>query len=338
MTEDERRDIISELLADYNAKLDGGRKNILFAECPFCGKTGFKFGIYVGPDTGYKTFGTCNCFKCGESRSSLSGTLKALGRYDLMPKDTVDLHEELVTELDLFGEDEIADELSEIDMPKGYKRSYREKYLKRRGFNADDYAYFPCGTNRCMERNLEDYIIFEIIDAGRRVGWVARNTMDKDEIDRLNARRKYQIRRYLNSTENEFSKLLYNYDAVKDGVTRTVVLVEGVFDCIALNRKMELYDNEIIAPVATFGKKISDVQIYKLQSKGVEQVIVGFDNDHPESICKCAETLDQYFDVLIACLPEDGDAKDWDEADEQTVYNVFANDLQTIREFNLHSV
>ena len=332
----DRQEVITELLADYNAKLDGGRKNILFSECPFCGKAGFKFGIYVGPETKYKVFGSSNCFKCGESHKNLKDTLKAIGRLDLLPKETADLHSDLVTEIDLFDDDEISDELVEVKMPKGYQRSYREKYLNKRGFCVDDYAYFPCGTNRCMERQLEDYVIFEIIDDGRRVGWVARNTMSKDDIDELNARRRYQIRRYLNSTENEFNKLLYNYDAVKSGHTRTVVLVEGVFDCIALNRKMELFDNNIVAPVATFGKKISDVQIYKLQAKGVEQVIVGFDNDHPESISKCAETLDQYFDVLIACLPDDGDAKDWDEADEQTVYDVFANGLKTIREFNLH--
>jgi DNA primase len=335
MDEFQKKDLIESFLSDYQSKLDGGHKNVLFSECPFCGKSGFKFGIYVGPETKYKQFGSSNCFKCGTSHRTLEDTLLALRRPDLLPKETADLHSELSVDIDLFGEDEIDDGLVEIEMPEGYKRSYKESYLDKRGFDPDDYAYFPCGTNRSFIKDLADYVIFEIIDDGRKVGWVARNIKSKELIDELNARRRYQIRRYLNSTDNEFSKLLYNYDAIKSGQTRSVVLVEGCFDCIALNRKMELYDNNLIAPVATFGKKISDIQIYKLQAKGVEQVIVGYDNDHPESISKCAEILDQYFDVLIACLPNDDDAKDWDEADADVIYDVFAHGLQTIREFNL---
>lgn len=42
---------------------------------------------------------------------------------------------------------------------------------------------------------------------------------------------KYKILRYRNSTENDFSKLLYNYDAVRKDGTNTVILAEGVFDC-----------------------------------------------------------------------------------------------------------
>ena len=41
------------------------------------------------------------------------------------------------------------------------------------------------------------------------------------------------MRRYKNSTENEFMKLLYNYDTIIEGETDTVILVEGVFDVIA---------------------------------------------------------------------------------------------------------
>lgn len=90
--------------------------------------------------------------------------------------------------------------------------------------------------------------------------------------------------RYRNSTENDFVKLLYNYDAVIEDETDTVIIVEGVFDAIALTRKLNLYDNSQIVVVATFGKKISDVQIYKLQSKGVKTVVVGYDGDAVESI------------------------------------------------------
>ena len=338
LDENVKHEIASDLLSSLDgAKLDGGRKNILVSECPFCGHKGFKYGIYIGKETSTKKFGSSNCFHCNKSFRTLDGTLEALGRLDLLPTKTVDLKSELTNELHLFEDDEIDDELVEIKMPKGYKRTFRNRYLKDRGFNADDFAYFPCGTNRRMERDLSDYVIIEIIDNGRTVGYCARNTMDKGEIDEYNERHRYQIRRYLNSTENDFSKLIYNYDSIVKYETNTVIIVEGCFDCIALNRKMELYDNHLAVPVATFGKKISDIQIYKLQEKGVEQVIVGYDNDHPETISQIAEKLDKYFDVLIACLPDDCGAKDWDEADIDVIYEVFANQLKTIREFNLES-
>lgn len=37
--------------------------------------------------------------------------------------------------------------------------------------------------------------------------------------------------------------------------TDTVILAEGIFDVIALTRRLELYDNSHVAAVATFGRK-----------------------------------------------------------------------------------
>ena len=58
---------------------------------------------------------------------------------------------------------------------------------------------------------------------------------------------------------------------------------------------LKLYDNSHVAAVATFGKKISDVQIYKLQSKGVRTVVIGYDGDAVESVKRTAERLKLYF-------------------------------------------
>ena len=113
-----------------------------------------------------------------------------------------------------------------------------------------------------------------------------------------------------------------------------MILCEGPFDVVGLNRKLELYDNKSIVPVATFGKKISQEQMYKLQKKGVEQVVIGYDNDAKETTAKIAMELEKYFDVLIADIP-DGVGKDWDEMDLEDIYDVFAFNLKTLREFNL---
>lgn len=142
--------------------------------------------------------------------------------------------------------------------------------------------------------------------------------------------------RYRNSTENDFVKLLYNYDAVIEDETDTVIIVEGVFDAIALTRKLNLYDNSQIAVVATFGKKISDVQIYKLQSKGVKTVVVGYDGDAVESIKKTSLQLNDYFDVYIADIENPSD--DFDSMDFWDIFDTFSFRLKTPIEYKLNKI
>lgn len=334
LNDNDRQLIIADIQASYDAKLDGRGRNLLLSECPFCGHAGYKFGIFVAADP--KKFGRSHCFCCGRSFQDLKGTLEALGLSELVPKETTELNggDDSVTQLQFEDGDEIDDSLVEIEMPDGYKRTMRNDYLKYRGYEPDDYHYFPAGTTRGMNYLFKDYVLLEIIDHGRVVGYVGRHTWDKEDIDEWNDTHRRQIRRYRNSEENGFAKLLYNYDAVVRGKTRCVVLCEGVFDVIALTRKMELYDNADIVPVATFGKKISDVQMYKLQQKGVTQVVVGYDNDAKSAISKVSKDLEMYFDTYIAAIP-DGIGKDWDEMDADEIYEVFANHLMTVREFNL---
>ena len=176
--------------------------------------------------------------------------------------------------------EEIDDELVPVELPDFYKRTFRHPYLQRRGFCFDDYEYFPVGITGRLNPRYADYVVFPVIDDCTVVGYVSRHTWPKEDIDAHNRKTRhsggYKILRYRNSTENDFSRLLYNYDAVRMDETDTVILAEGIFDVIALTRRLELYDNSHVAAVATFGKKISDVQIYKLQSKGVRTVVIGY--------------------------------------------------------------
>lgn len=333
---EQKREITDELKDFLNAKYDGARKNLV-SQCPFCHHSGNKFGIYVSVDTKYKHFGACNCYHCNRKSRDLEGTLKMLGREDLLPKETSELDDDVADELD-FSDNDIDDSLVSIQMPEGYKRCFRNAYLKSRHFNADDYEYFPCGTTRGLNSKYDDYVLIEIRDNGRLVGFVGRHTWDKEDIEAWNARHRFQIRRYNNSTEkdggNGFSKLLYNIDAVKPNETDTVILCEGCFDVIALTRKLELYDYPQIVPVATFGKKISETQIYKLQAKGVSQIVLGYDADAVEATREIGKQLDKYFDVYVANLSK-ADGKDWDEMSDDDVYYTFADDIVSIREFNL---
>lgn len=336
ITQEVRQQITEDLIYEFGGKLDGSRRNILVPNCPFCGHDEFKYGIYVGRDIGKKRFGASNCYHCNRRYSSLRATLKALDKEYLMPADTADLDDTEVEDSDIF-DDEIDDELVEVKMPRGYKRCYRNSYLKSRGWIMDDYEYFPVGTNRNISREYEDYIILEVRDEGKCVGFVARSILSKEQIDDFNSKHHFKIRRYKNSDEslgNGFSKLLYNYDAIEPMTTTSVILCEGPFDVVALNRKLELYDNKSIVPVATFGKKISQEQMYKLQKKGVEQIVIGYDSDAKETTAQIAMELETYFDVLVADIP-DHVGKDWDEMDVEDIYDVFAFNLKTVREFNL---
>lgn len=332
--------LIREITRELDAKADGAGKNLI-ARCPRCGKEG-KYGVYVGKETQRKKPFMSHCFSCGCSTYTLEALLDFIGRPDLMVAPTADIDARLDTNLlfPLEEGEEIDDALGVVELPDFHRRCFAHPYLKSRGFTFDDYEYFPVGTTRGLNFRYDDYVVFPIIDEGDVVGYVSRHTWNKDEIDRHNSRvrRKggYRILRFRNSTENDFVKLLYNYDAVIEGVTDTVIITEGIFDVIALTRKLEIYDNKHVAAVATFGKKISRTQIYKLQCKGVKTVILGYDGDAVEAIKKTAGELNAYFRVFIADIPDAG--KDWEDLGIEEIYGIFSYRLRTPAEYRLLKV
>lgn len=339
---EEREWLIKELLMETGGRIDGSGKNIIVPVCPSCGKSGGKFGIYIGQETKNKTLFMSHCFKCGHTTKTLEQLLDLLNRPDLKIEEKASFAPLEIPDFFQLYDDEIDDELVEVTMPDGWKQTSRNSYLKQRGFTVDDFVYFPVGTTRGLNFRFDDYVVFPIIDNGTIVGYVSRHTWSKDAIDEYNtlARRKgkYEIRRYNNSTENDFVKLLYNYDSVIEDETDTVILCEGIFDVISLTRKLELYDYHRVVAVATFGKKISQAQMYKLQSKGVKTVIIGYDSDAREGILKAADNLSEYFDVYISVLDPDGDGKDYDEADFWAIYDSFTTGLLTPNEYKMQTI
>lgn len=332
--------LIAELRTELGARMDGGQKNLI-ARCPFCGKEG-KFGVYVGRETARKKPFMAHCFSCGHSTTTLERLLESLGRMDLLPAETASPGAPLTENLFPLedGGEEVDDELGIVTLPEFWRRTFTHPYLQGRGFTYDDYDAFPVGTTCRLNRRWDDYVIFPVVDAGDTVGYVARHTWPKTEIDTHNRRAKrcgeYQILRFRNSTENDFVKLLYNYDAIHAGETDTVVLTEGIFDVVALTRKLDLYDNRRVAVVATFGKKISHAQLYKLQSKGIRTVVVGYDGDAVDAIKRTAAELTTYFEVFVADIPDP--EKDWEDLTPEEIYEVFAYGLRTPVEYQLSKI
>ena len=335
----EYQHLVQEIAQETGAKRDGTGKNLIVPRCPFCGKAGGKFGIYIGPETSRREPFMAHCFSCGRSTRTLEQLLEVIGRMDLMVTPTADITAPLQFALGIEP-DEIDDELEPVELPDFYKRMFNHPYLKERGFVYDDYDYFPVGVTNRLNPRFADYVIFPIIDNGENVGFVGRHTWSKSDIDAHNRKVKYnggfKILRYRNSVNNDFSKLLYNYDAIHEGETDTVILVEGIFDVIALTRKLELYDNPYVTVVATFGKKISDVQVYKLQCKGVKTIVVGYDGDAVEPVKRTANRLSKYFSVFVANIADAH--KDWDEMSEEEIFDIFDKRLQSPTNYILGKV
>ena len=335
----EYQHLVQEIMCETGAKRDGTGKNLIVPRCPFCGKSGGKFGIYIGPTTSRREPFMAHCFSCGKSTRTLEQLLEAIGRMDLMVAPTTDVTAPLQFVLGIEP-DEIDDELEVVELPDFYKRTFSHPYLKERGFVFDDYEYFPVGITNRLNTRFADYVIFPVIDNGNIVGYVGRHTWSKSDIDTHNRKVKfnggYKILRYRNSTNNDFSKLLYNYDAIRGGKTDTVILTEGIFDVISITRKLELYDNQYIAAVATFGKKISDVQVYKLQCKGIKTVIIGYDGDAVEPIKSTAHRLSKYFNVLVANIASV--RQDWDEMSYNDMYKIFSERLLSVANYQLRKV
>ena len=340
ITNKDKELIIRELMIELSAQVDGSRKNLI-CRCPFCAKDN-KFGIYIGSPTNRKPMLASHCFSCGKSYRDINHLLLEIGRGDLVISITADLEIELNPNLlfPLESDDEIEDELSVVEMPDFYRRVFTHPYLAGRGFNFDDFEYFQVGTTRTLNWKYDNYVIFPVIDGGDIVGYVSRHLWAKRDIDSHNRKAKrsgeYQIRRFNNSMENDFAKLLYNYDAVIDGETQTGIIAEGIFDVVALTRKLDLYDRTDMAVVATFGKKMSHIQIFKLQQKGVKNIILAFDGDATETTKHIATELSQYFKILIADIPDP--TKDWDDLSAEEVTEIFTNELKTPIQYKLTKI
>ena len=99
--------LIKELEFELHAKLDGGRKNLIVPTCPYCGKQGGKFGIFVGAETEKKKLFMSHCFSCGHTTKDINQLLDDIGRPDLKVEETASFSPLEVPEFFGVEEDEI---------------------------------------------------------------------------------------------------------------------------------------------------------------------------------------------------------------------------------------
>jgi DNA primase len=207
-------------------------------------------------------------------------------------------------------------------LPLGFKRLTTHPYLQTRHLLPADYTRFRIGTTN-LKRLYKDYILFSVDEDSKSRGFVGRTIHSKTYI------KEHDIQRYRNSTGVKFGNLLFGYDLITAN-TNTVIIVEGLFDVIRINNLLDVYTDDQIRTVASFGKKISTSQILKLLAKGnVQNIILIYDTDAVNQTKKYANKLEQFFNVKVGFFTNGKDASD---STDQEVFTVF-NNLQTAVQF-----
>ena len=283
--------------------------------CPWCGK---EKHFYINKHT--QLF---DCKKCGVN-GSIYKLLKQLDKLYLIGDKSVEITDTIKSIRQIFQEvidNEIQqlEELPEKKLPIGFKTCINNKYLLNRGLTNADCRKYKIGETKTMFK-YSGYVLFPVYDGGVVRGYVGRYSGKKVPDGKL---------RYNNSIDTDFASLLYGYDDIVKGETETVIIVEGIFDKISCDKKLRLFDDNIVRCVCTFGKKISDVQINKLIAKGVSNIILSFDYDALKEIRQYGLELQKTFNTSVAIAM---DKKDIDECSEEEVWQIFSN-VRPIQEF-----
>jgi hypothetical protein len=281
-------------LVNFGSK---GWKSSQNLECPQCHKTG-KFAIKFNHDGS----SVCHCFKCGTA-TSLFNYLISIGRNDLIDSYTTVKREEPLLEIDEQKKEE-EKTIKEVELPIGFHRSYYEDYLEERGFDEQHYQLF--GVGRCTEYKLKNHIIFQIFQNGKLKGWLGRSLMSKEwhkkNLQEFKDGKSSLVLRYHNNEGAEFSELLGGLDEINER-TKTVILVEGLFDKTNTDINLYLLDKDEMKCCFTFGNNFSENQAKMLIKKGIRNLILMYDPDAVKQITKFGFKYMNKFKVKVAKLP-----------------------------------
>ncbi len=127
-------------------------------------------------------------------------------------------------------------------------------------------------------------IIVPVYYLGVLVNWVARAV--KDDMKK----------KVLTPFGNDQYSYLFNLEKIWGH--KQVVVTEGVFDCLAMDDMA----------VATFGKKVTDIQVNALVNAGVRELVLAWDADAQKEIWLNYQRLRMTFDsVTVVSLPDKED-------------------------------
>ena len=289
------------------------RSGQYICDCPYCGKP---MHFYINKKT--QLF---DCKKCGEV-GSIYKLLKHFNKLYLLGAKRVE-NTATIKSIRQLQKDASEIEVKELpikQMPIGWKVINKpNEYLKSRNITECDCKRYQIGSTSLISK-YKNYILIPIIDNEKIRGYIGRYANKQVPQNKL---------RYNNSLGTDFASLLFGYDDIIADKTQTVIIVEGVFDKFAVDRYLDLFADESIRCVCTFGKKISDIQIQKLVDKNIANVILAYDFDAIKEIKQYGMELNYYFNTSVAVSCK---KKDIDECTKEEAIEVFS-DSKPIREF-----
>lgn len=150
-------------------------------------------------------------------------------------------------------------------------------YAKSRGLTYFDILNYNLKAAPILRKYVGPFLVFPVIYKGLTVN--------------------YQGRRILGIQEPRFvsgdniGSWLWPLNEMLTG--NSVVLVEGPVDAIGCRRHG-------VQALCTFGKKISDNQVFLLLSMGIKQVTLAWDADATKEVINAVKRLNSYFKVSIA--------------------------------------
>lgn len=311
-----------------NSFLDQHKENLM-AKCPWCNYQ--EFGIELAKNHRF------NCFrksKCGES-GNVFKLLTKIGRTDLLGNfgiESLKYDERLENIIDKKIERNLDLSVPKISAPIGWKRVYSNYYLENRDFELFD--KFEIGTTK-LDLKLKDHVICLIKECGELKAYVARITKSKEEIKDLEEKIGKRVSRYRNSPNVDFTKLLEGIDEITVN-THTVIIVEGFFGKEAVDRHLKLDDQDEVKCCCTFGAKLSEEQIFKLQLKGIKHIILFFDIDVINKIKKYAMQYLHEFET-VKIIHSDNPDKDPADLTYDEMIKIYNNKIDPVN-FHLNKV
>lgn len=290
-----------------NPKVAGNNGSHYTATCPYCGKAKH---FYIN-----RVKQQWDCKKCGVEGNIVKllqylNRLFMLGDFRSIERSKLTLLSEMQEDAD--DEIELIPETRKV--PRRFKRVYSDEYLEGRKFKPYVFNKYKIGYSITKK----NHVLILIEEGGECVGHLGRLTWSKEKIERAKKKGIKIPPRWDNDAGAQFSNLLFGFNEITEN-TKTVILLEGVPDKITLDDILELDSQELIKCCATFGKKISKTQIMKLLSKGIENVILIFDEDAIREMKRYGKILSRFFNVKITFTYD----KDINDSETDDVLKIF---------------
>lgn len=248
--------------------------------CPSCAQND-EFSIKFTDDGG-----VMHCLhskSCNNYSTSLYNYLKGIGKLDLI------IYEKTI-KLDEFPDfsesNEVIEEISELPLrrpPIGFRRVEFDEYLNGRNFDEKHYKLFQVGQTR-LDPSLKGHLIFQFFNEnGECTAWMSRSKRDKGwHNENL---RKFKLGlcdlklRYKNSPNTDFGRLLGGYNEITEN-TDTLIIVEGLFDKVNVDRELGLLYQEDVKCLFTFGDKISIDQVNLINKfENIKDIFIMYDEN-----------------------------------------------------------